>query len=97
VISGDPWNLVEAYPRVTLCPLTGRENVSHRYDTDVMLKKQQTGLPKNSVVRCVEIYTVFRDHLIERVGQIPAAKMQEVDRALALYLSLPLFDYEKLT
>ncbi len=88
VVSGDPWNLEPAYPRVTICPLTGLERVSRRYDTDVVLRKRETGLPKDSVVRCVEIYTVFRDVLVERVAQLPPRRVREVERALSLYLSL---------
>lgn len=88
VVSGDPWNLEPRYPRVTLCPLTGLENVARRYDTDVMLRRRETGLSKDSVARCVEIYTVFRDQLLERIAQLPDVKMRDVDRALRLYLSL---------
>jgi mRNA interferase MazF len=78
------------YPRVTVCPLTGLENVPRRYDTDVVVKKRESGLGKDSVVRCVEVYTVFRDELIERAGRLPPRRMPEVDRALSRYLSLPL-------
>jgi mRNA interferase MazF len=92
VISGDAWNSVENYPRVTLCPLTGVENVSRRYDTDVVLKRGETGLSKDSVARCVEVYTLFREQLMSRIGIVPAARMREVDRALALYLALPGID-----
>lgn len=92
VVSGDPWNLEASYPRVSLCPLTGLENVMHRYDTDVVLRRRETGLPKDSVVRCVEIYTVFRDVLLERIGSVPDRKMNAVDRALGIYLSLAVFD-----
>ena len=88
VVSGDPWNLEPRYPRISLCPLTGIENVARRYDTDVVLLKRETNLPKDSVVRCVEIYTVFRDLLAQRVGAIPNERMLEVERALRLYLSL---------
>jgi mRNA interferase MazF len=88
VVSGDPWNMEPRYPRVSLCPLTGIERVTRRYDTDVVLRKRETGLPKDSVVRCVEIYTVFRDVLIERVARISEGTMQQVDRALGIYLSL---------
>jgi mRNA interferase MazF len=49
-------------------------------------------LPKDSVVRCTEVYTVFRDLLMERVGRVPRGRMAEVDRALALYLALPSSD-----
>lgn len=51
VVSADPWNLTTDYPRVTLCPLTGLENAPRRYDTDVVLHRRDTGLPKDSAVR----------------------------------------------
>jgi mRNA interferase MazF len=90
VVSGDPWNLEPTYPRVTICPLTGLDNVARRYDTDVILRKRETGLPKDSVARCVELYTIFRDQLLARIVQLSEPRMREVDRALRLYLSLVL-------
>ena len=89
VVSGDPWNLVAEYPRVTLCPLTGAENVPRRYDTDVAVSRRESGLTKNSIIRCVEVYTVFRSELEERIGRLSERRMREVDRALSLYLTLP--------
>ena len=88
VVSSDSWNIVAEYPRVTVCPLTGAEHVPRRYDTDVPLKRREAGLPKDSVVRCAEIYTIFRDALLARAGRIPIARLPEVDRALEVYLSL---------
>lgn len=92
VVSADAWNTVDAYPRITLSPLTGVEHVARRYDTDVVLSRRETGLAKDSVVRCVEVYTLFRDALLERIGQLSAKRMRDVDRALALYLGLPLLE-----
>mgnify|MGYP001571666547 CR=1 FL=1 len=83
------WNQVDRYPRVTLCPLTGLENVPRRYDTDVVLRRKETGLTKDSVVRCVEVHTVFREEFLTRICALSAARLREVDRALMLYLSLP--------
>ena len=88
IVSGDPWNFEPRYPRVTLCPVTGAERVLRRYDTDVVLKKNETGLSKDSVVRCVEVYTIFREQLLERIGCIADSKLEEVEAALRLYFSL---------
>jgi mRNA-degrading endonuclease toxin of MazEF toxin-antitoxin module len=90
VVSGDPWNLEPRYPRVTVCPLTGAERVTRRYETDVVVRKHESRLSKDSVVRCVEIYTVFRDALEERVARLPELRVRELERALATYLSLAL-------
>lgn len=89
IVSSDSFNIIGEYPRITVCPLTGAEHVPRRYDTDVFLKRRDSRLPKDSVVRCVEVYTVFRDVLVDRISSIPGSRMKEVDRALALYLSLP--------
>lgn len=88
VVSNDAWNTVSTYPRVTVCPLTGAEHVPRRYDTDIWLSHRDTGLAKDSVVRCVELYTLFRDQLIERIGLLAPRKLEEIDRALALYLGI---------
>jgi mRNA-degrading endonuclease toxin of MazEF toxin-antitoxin module len=88
VVSSDVWNLVATYPRISLCPLTGMENVPRRYDTDVVLRKKDTRLPKDSIARCVEIYTVFRSVLVERVSRLSEAKLREVEHALQTYLAL---------
>jgi mRNA-degrading endonuclease toxin of MazEF toxin-antitoxin module len=88
VVSSDSWNLVEEYPRVTVCPLTGAENVPRRYDTDVVLRRKETSLPKDSVVRCTEVYTIFRSVMLERVARIPEHRIGEVEQALRMYLSL---------
>jgi mRNA-degrading endonuclease toxin of MazEF toxin-antitoxin module len=88
IVSGDPWNLEARYPRITVCPLTGAENIHRRYDTDVVLRARETHLKKDSVVRCVELYTVFRDLLIERAASLTDKRMLEVENALRLYLSL---------
>ena len=88
VVSGDPWNLEPRYPRITLCPLTGLENVKRAYDTDVVLRARDTRLPKDSVVRCVEIYTVFRSVLLERITRLSDPRLRDIERALRLYLSL---------
>jgi hypothetical protein len=44
-------------------------NVTHFID--VLLRRRETSLWKNSVVRCTEVYTVFRDALVERVARCP--------------------------
>jgi mRNA interferase MazF len=88
VVSADAWNETPTYPRVTLVPLTGAENVLHRYDTDVFLPRRETGLSKDSVARCVEIYTIFRESLVVRACTLTARRVREMDAALELYLGI---------
>jgi mRNA-degrading endonuclease toxin of MazEF toxin-antitoxin module len=42
------------------------------------------------VAKCAEIYTVFKEQLVERLGTLPQTTMDRVDRALALSLGLDL-------
>ncbi len=80
VVCSDSWNVVEEYPRITVCLLTGAENVPRRYDTDVFLRRRETDLSKDSVARCTELYTIFRSMMLERVGRIPQHRMVQVER-----------------
>ena len=89
IVSGDAWNLEPTYPRVTVCGLTGAENVPRRYDTDVSLRRSDSGLPKDSIARCTELYTIFKESLVERAGRAPENRMREVESALELYLAFP--------
>lgn len=55
---------------------------------NVRLTKRQSGLPKDSVVNVSQLLTVDRSFLTERVGQVAASTMHEVDAGLARVLGL---------
>jgi mRNA interferase MazF len=55
---------------------------------NVALNRQQSGLPRDSVVNVSQILTVDRSFLTERVARLPVAKMREVDSGLARVLDL---------
>lgn len=46
------------------------------------------GLRKESVIHCGHVYTVDKKRLAQKLGELPADMMQQVDRALALSLGL---------
>lgn len=54
------------------------------------LPKGTAGLPRASVVKCAEVYTLWKDQLQGPAATLPAADMRRVDRALAVALGLPL-------
>jgi len=56
----------------------------------VALPKRTAGLPRASVVKCAEVYTLWKDQLQGPAATLPAADMRRVDRALAVALGLPL-------
>ena len=58
------------------------------YPMNVLLNPHQGGLTKTSIVKTGQILTVTKDRLEKRLGVVDEKKMEEVDRALRLSLSL---------
>lgn len=50
---------------------------------------QQSGLLHDSVVNCVNLYTVEQSCILRHLGSLPDALMQQVDDALEAALDLP--------
>src|SRR5690348_8220936 len=44
------------------------------------------GLPKPCVVNCDNLRTISRQYLVEKIGQLPAAKVRDVKRAVGYAL-----------
>jgi mRNA interferase MazF len=55
---------------------------------NVLLKKHQSGLPKDSVVNITQIFTLDKILLLEYVSTISERKMEQIDKGLRLVLSL---------
>jgi mRNA interferase MazF len=55
---------------------------------NVLLPKNDTGLPKDSVANITQVYTVDRELLTERVGMLPSSLMRDVDNGLRPVLGL---------
>ena len=55
---------------------------------NVLLKKDQSGLPKDSVVNVTQIFTLDRRLLFEFVDTISERKMEQIEKGLRLVLSL---------
>jgi mRNA interferase MazF len=85
VVSNDAAN--RAASVVTVVPLTS--NVSTVHPFEVKLLARETGLSKDSKALAQQIRTLDKARLDStRKGVVPAAKMQQVDAALRLHLSL---------
>lgn len=54
----------------------------------VMIKPEDSGLPKASVIHLGQIYTIDKERLGNFVGTLSTQKMSEVDRALAASMGL---------
>lgn len=55
---------------------------------NVPCRPRATGLPRPSVINVSQIATVDRRQLLERVGRLPAALLEQVDQGLRAVLSL---------
>lgn len=54
----------------------------------VLVNAGEGGLKRESVIHCGHIYTVDKSRLAQLAGRLSAARMMEVDRALAKSLGL---------
>jgi mRNA interferase MazF len=55
---------------------------------NVLLKKNQSDLPKDSVLNVTQIFTIDKRLLIEYVGTVSERKMEQIEKGLRLILSL---------
>lgn len=55
---------------------------------NVLLKKHQSGLPKDSVVNVTQIFTLDKKLLLEYVEMLSERKMEQVEKGLRLVLFL---------
>jgi mRNA interferase MazF len=90
IVSDDAFNRNERYPKVMVVHVTSVQRLGgSSYDWEVSLPRGTAGLERASVAKCAEIYTVWKDKLTGPPGTVPRAILEQVDRALALALSLP--------
>jgi len=54
---------------------------------NVLLSKGEANLSRQSVVNISQIYTVDKEDLVERIGQIPSKKLKQVLAGLDLLLT----------
>lgn len=55
---------------------------------NILLKKNQSGLPKDSIVNVTQVFTLNKSLLLEFVETLSERKMEQIDKGLRLVLSL---------
>lgn len=76
-----------ASPLVTVLPLSSQ--LAKVFPFEVMLRSTESGLSKDSKAMAQQVRTLDKARLsARRSGQITSMKMQDVDAALRLHLSL---------
>lgn len=90
IVSDDVFNRNERYAKVMVVHFTSVQRLVGPYDWEVALPRGTAGLERPSIAKCGEIYTVWKEQLHGPPSTVPRAIMNQVDRALALALSLPM-------
>jgi mRNA-degrading endonuclease toxin of MazEF toxin-antitoxin module len=89
VVSDDAFNRNDRYPKVLVVHVTTVRRLSGPFAWEVGLPGGSGGLAKPGVVKCGEVYTLFKHQLTETCGTLSRPAMAQVDRALAVALGLP--------
>jgi len=55
---------------------------------NIIVSRDESGLPRDSVVNVSQILTIDREHLVERTGKLPSRVRERIDRGLRLALGL---------
>lgn len=71
---------------ITVVPVTS--NIARIYPFQVFLPARQTGLKHDSKAQAEQIRSVAVERAGGRLGQLPAALIDELDRAIRIHLSL---------
>ena len=71
---------------VTVVPVTS--NVASVHAFQVLLPADETGLRRNSKAQAEQVRSVAVERVGARIGVVPQARMEELDEALRLHLSL---------
>src|SRR5215469_8087147 len=69
---------------ITVVPVTS--NITRVYPFQVLLPANQTGLPRDSKAQAEQIRSVSVERVGKRLGQLPAALVAELDRAVRVQL-----------
>lgn len=86
IVSRDAINLHS--PLVIVVPVTGRENKTTIYPSQVVLKAGDGGLAKESVALGEQVRAMSKGRLGKPLGHLPGHRMTEINAALKIALDL---------
>lgn len=71
---------------ITVIPVTS--NVQAVYPFQVLMPREDTGLPAHSKAQAEQVRPISTDRLVRHIATLPAALMRDIDDALRLHLAL---------
>ena len=86
VIQGNPFNQSQI-PTIVVCPITSNINKAH-LPGNILLRKGEADLPKDSLVRTSEFQTVDREHLVEKIGTLSLERVEEIIKSIKIVLDM---------
>ena len=76
-------------PLINILPITSYKQGRKIYLNEVYLKKEQSGLDKDSIVFCYQIRTIDKKRLIKKIGEFADDTVKsEIIDALSFQLGL---------
>ncbi len=86
VVQADAFNR-SRIPTVVVAAITSNTHLADA-PGNVLLKRGQSGLRRNSVINVSQLLTLDRVLLTERIGRVPVRKLRLMEEGLRLVLSL---------
>lgn len=81
-------DIANTYSPVTIVAAITSQFKKPPYPTEVLIKPQEGGLKKESVVLLNQVRTIDKRRLVKRLGILKTETMEQVDRALEISLGL---------
>lgn len=86
VVSCDDRNVEDVWPIVQGFPLSTSERLSTEYD--VLISSNECGLAEASWVQVALLQPIAKVHLLDRIGQVSANRMDEIIHNHLLYIGV---------
>ena len=67
-------------PIVIVCPIT--DSTGKTSPVHILINKNEGGLTKESVANCVQIRAVDKSRLYQKIGNLSAQKMSEIEKGI---------------
>ena len=93
VLSGPNTNSLNGWRMILIAPISSSTQLKTSYC--VKLLAGEGGLPKKCWVRVVAIQPLLKQDLGDRLGVLPASRLEEIQARLFQYLGLPIEDLDE--